>query len=321
MPYLIVLVRLMIMAVLLIAFFSYTAKTSKYTHPTTRSKPMGDEKDKLPFSGISFSASGWMQIFQGGVAKYIQENYNLDDCKMVGTSGGALVACTLCCDLPMDLACNEILGVRKKNRHNNVFLMCDHTKQVVKKLLPLNCIELIKNRLTIVCSKVENMNLVPAYASSFASYTEVLDYLCAAVHIPLFDGVLPQIMDNQHLYDGMMTDSHSDILFEPCLKVTWDTTCYCGCTKQDNTIFPEMKIPYLWCFFPPDERILELLYYHGYYSAQKFFKRLTSKEDMMLSENITREIKDELQRQNSNHAILQGSVLIGGCLGVLHTMI
>jgi hypothetical protein len=314
-------ILLTILAIVFFVFSAYRTSSSEYTHPHPDRKSSEEGgKDKLPFSGLSFHASGWMQIYQGGVAKYIQENYHLDDCKMVGTSGGALVACTLCCDIPMDLACKEILEVRKVNRYNNVFLMCDHTKQIVKKMLPLNCIELIKNRLTIVCSKVENMSLVPAYANSYETYTDVLNYLCATVHIPIFDGVLPQITDNQYLYDGMMTDSHSGIL-DPCLKVTWDTNCYCGCTKQDDTICPEMKIPYLWCFFPPDERILELLYYHGYYSAQKFFKRQISQEDINLSENIKREITDELHRENGNHSVLQGSAILGGCLGVLHMLI
>ena len=310
--------RFIIIALILVAFISsYRTSSSTYRHPSMKPSSSSSEKGKepFPFTGISFHASGWMQIYQGGVAKYIQENYKLDTCKMVGTSGGALIACTLCCDIPMDLAFNEMIGVRKINKHNNVFQMCPHTKEVIKKMLPLNCIELIQDRLTIVCSKLDNTNVEPLYKRTFGTYIDVMNYLNATVHIPIFDGIFPQTTDNELLYDGMLTDSHSGIL-DPCLKVTWDSKCYCGCTLDGNTIFPDIEIPLSWCVFPPDERILELLYFHGYYSAQKYFSGKDD-DDTLLSETVVSELKNELERQKMNYLLIQGSVFLGGCLGVL----
>jgi len=309
----IVIIRFIIIVLILVAFISYKTSSSTYRHPSKKQLSSSHTgKDPFPFTGISFHASGWMQIYQGGVAKYIQEKYNLDKCNMVGTSGGALIACTLCCNIPMDLAFDEMIGVRKINKHNNVFQMCPHTKDVIKKMLPLNCIELIQDRLTIVCSKIDFTNVVPVHKSTFGTYTDVLNYLNATVHIPIFDGIFPQTTDNQLLYDGMLTDSHSGIL-DPCLKVTWDSKCYCGCTLDNNTIFPDIDIPLSWCAFPPDERILELLYYHGYYTAHKYF----GGEHDELSEAIVSELNNELQRKQMNHFLIQGSVFLGGCLGVL----
>ena len=302
----------LILTILFVSFFNQpSAAAYSHMHPSYNSS---EPDQQFPFGGMSFHASGWMQVFQGGVAKYIQEKYQLDKCKMVGTSGGAIVACTLCCDIPMDLAFSEILGVRNINKHNNVFRMCEYTKQVIKKMLPINCIELMKNRLTIVCSKMENVNLVPMYASAFNSYDDVLNYLNATVHIPIFDGFFPQVTDAHNLYDGMLTDSHSPIL-DPCLKVTWDSKCYCGCTQENNTIFPEIEIPHYWCMYPPDERILELLYYHGYYVAQKYFLSQTREEDKTNSEKVLVELCNEIHRQRHNNLIIQGSLFFAVCMG------
>ena len=269
-------------------------------------------KTKLSCGELSFASSGWMQIFQCGVAKYIQENYEYEDCHMVGTSGGALIACALCCDISMDTIFGEMIKTRKIY-NNNIFMMCDYTKINIKKMLPKTCIELINNRLTIVCSKFKDFSFTPMYKNAFATYEDVVKYLYATIHIPIMDGCLPHEVDGQLLYDGLLTDSHPQISAD-CIHVNWDRTC----NKKQN-IIPEIAIPVHWCIFPPDERILHLLYCHGYYQAQIFFQKKDSPENVN-AENILSELKEEMIRDKRTQElisitiyVIKGGFIFCGC--------
>jgi hypothetical protein len=105
-----------------------------------------------------------------------------------------------------------------------------------------------------------------------------LKYLKAAIHIPIIDGLIPEIVDNEIVLDGMFTDPHPQ-LCESCLKITWDKKCSCGCyINIDHTIKADIDIPFQWCIFPPDADTLKLLYLHGYYQAKLFFHKKTKEE-------------------------------------------
>jgi hypothetical protein len=269
-------------------------------------------KPKLPFSEISFHSSGWMKIFEYGVTKYIQENYDTSCSEIIGTSAGALVACTLCCDIPIDVIYDEIIATR--NRSSNPFFMCKNAKRCIQKFLPKNCIELINNRLTIICSGFTKKGLVRKEYRHFKTYTDVLLYLNATVHLPFLDGILPEGEDL--LYDGMMTDSHPQT-HESCLKITWDKTCYCGCTKTKNSIFPDIQIPDQWLFLPPNEYTLSLLYQHGYYCAKRYFLKNTIEDDD-LNKEIVLSLMKTIENNNINNTLylFKGSFLFAMCIVV-----
>ena len=282
-------------------YFSKNKKKSFTTIPTIHALC----KTPVPFSEISFHSSGWMQIFQCGVSKYIQENMKYDECKLVGTSGGALIACSLCCDLPMDDIFDEMIKTRKIY-NNNIFKMCHYTKKIIEKMLPEKCIDLIKKRLTIVCSKLEDYDFIPLYMDNFHTYTDVLKYLHATIHVPIIDGCTPYEIDNLMLYDGMMSDSHPQ-LTDNCLHVTWDNS-----GSRENAIVPEFEIPHYWCALPPDENTLKLLYFHGYYQAKKFFTKGESTTNA--AETINSELREKI-KQNTDLLIyiLKGGFLFFGC--------
>lgn len=270
-------------------------------------------KTKFPCNEISFASSGWMQMFQCGAGKYIQENYDYKELKMVGTSGGALIACALCCDVSMDTIFGEMMQIRKIY-NNNIFMMCKYTKENIKKMLPDTCIELINNRLTIVCSKFENFTFAPFYKNAFANYEDVLKYLHATIHIPMMDGCLPHEVDGQFLYDGLLTDCRPQTVPD-CIHVDWDRTC-----STRGNIMPEIDIPMYWCVFPPNERILHLLYCHGYYQAQSFFLQKTPAEVNLNAHTILVELREELDRVKkmvSNVGyLIKGGIIFCGCFYV-----
>jgi len=273
-------------------------------------------KQLFPYKEMSFASSGWMQIFQCGVGKYIQENFQYEECEIVGTSGGALIGCSLCCGISMDTIFDEMI-ITRKFYNNNIFMMCNYTKVNIQKMLPDNCIALIKNRLTIVCSKIHDFAMIPLYTNSFQTRDDLLKYLYATIHIPLMDGCLPHEIDNQLLYDGLLTDSYPQVLHD-CLHVNWDRTY-----RSEKLINPEIKIPLYWCIFPPSERVLLLLYRHGYYQAQKHFLR--KEENPMEAEAILAELIEEMKNVEKTDKvisnvmyILKGGLLFCGCLGFSH---
>lgn len=268
-----------------------------------------ERKQKFPFSEISFHSSGWMKCFQYGVGKYIQENYDISGCKMIGTSAGALVACALCCDISIDQIYNETIQIRKINK--NPFLMCHYAKQSIRKFLPNNCVELIKNRLTIVCCGLESNGFVSKKYDNFNTEKDIVQYLNATIHIPIIDGFFPDVVGDDLLYDGVLVDSHpnlSDSTLSSCLKITWDKNCYCGCTKTQNAIFPELEFPLYWIGLPPDVRCLSLLYYHGYYCAKIFFSKnedIMTDTDIANSQNIILELNDIIEKTKRNYKSTQ----------------
>jgi hypothetical protein len=280
---------------------------------------MTEHKQKFPFSELSFHSSGWMNCFQYGVSKYIQDNYDISECKMIGTSAGALVACTLCCDIPIEKIYNEINKFRKIS--GNPFFMCHYAKQSIHTFLPDNCIELINDRLTIVCSGLEKNGFVPKKYNHFTTKQGISQYLNATIHIPVIDGILPDMVGGDLLYDGVFVDSHPQLsgsISSSCLKITWDKTCYCGCTKTQNTIFPEMEFPFYWIGLPPDDRCLSLLYYHGYYCAKTFFSKKNDEKmtdmDVEKSQNIILELNAIIRKTNQNYITIQNrTYLFKGC--------
>ncbi len=56
-------------------------------------------KKKFPYKEISFRASGWMVVFYLGIVKYMKEKYKIKNLQLTGSSGGAVAACALLCDV------------------------------------------------------------------------------------------------------------------------------------------------------------------------------------------------------------------------------
>ena len=257
-------------------------------------------KPDFPFQELSFHSSAWMKIFQFGSSMYIQNNYNIDNCKFVGSSAGALIACTLSCNVKIQNVYNEIIRIREIYK-NNIFMMCNYAKNAISKFMPEDCIDIIKNRLTIVCSKVDRRNLTSSCYNNFKTRIELIEYLNSSLHIPLLDGIMPVDVNGELLYDGMLTDTHPSIQ-DNSLKITWDNSCYCGCTKTASSIFPKYKIPVYWLVFPPSAYVLSLLYYDGYYTTKQFF--VENKYDEMTEEEseehlkIVSELKEMIESEN-----------------------
>jgi len=313
-------------------YFMKQEKDSSINLITPFTEIKRDKKTLFPFpyKEISFHSSGWMQIFQFGVAKYIQTHYSTKDCIFTGTSGGALVACTLCCDIDPELI-KEIITKGRKS-HWNVFRNCLFANETIDTILPKTCLEQVQNRLVVACSKVNGFGLDTKHFQNFKSYEDVANTLKAAVHIPLLDGCFPVQVDSEWIYDGMFTDTHPQTR-NSCLKVTWDMNCQCGCTKKqtNNTIVADVVIPFDWCIFPPNDTILLALYEHGYYQAKKFFAKNKTMEwtteDILNADSHKKRIEKHLKDKWDHYYISKNTAYISRgiflflfCVGLANQM-
>lgn len=217
---------------------------------------------------LSFNASGWLYVFQMGVIHYLQENIDLSNVKLVGTSAGAAAAAAICCDFPANNAAEEMCQqevVARRDFKSMVPLM----KEGLDRLTPFDAAEKCNDRLGIVCTEWVSV-FPPAFKtveiSSFSSRRDVVEALSATAHVPILGGYGPHIYRSRWLYDGLFTDTHPRSQAADVFKISWTPDCSCGCTAGSNPrlICPGVLMPLRWCMLPPDDRTLRLIFYHGY---------------------------------------------------------
>ena len=246
------------------------------------------KKKKFPYQEISFRASGWMLVFYFGVVKYIQENYKIKSLHLTGSSGGAIAACGLICDLEMDKIIDEL---EEGNRHVYLFGVCDFVKS---KIDNFSCYiskkKLKRNTLNIACTVFEGRNYRTHLFNQFDRVEDIANYLKGSVHVPLFGGIIPYRYNNYAMYDSIITDSHPHITND-CLKVSWTKKCECGCEKTLNVIRPYKSMPLSWCMAPP-AGILHSIYMHGYYQAKLFFEHVHEEDNLKYINHIEEKLNE-----------------------------
>jgi hypothetical protein len=284
------------------------------------------KKKKFPYDEISFRASGWMLVFYFGVIKYIKEKYKIKNLNLTGSSGGAIAACLLLCDLDIDKTINELDDNRNNNKIN-IFNLCDYVKQLIEKYTIKICYhKLQKNILNIACTKIGGFNSITQLKYNthffnnvhFTNPNDISNYLKASCHIPLIGGITPYYYNNHYLYDSIVTNSHPHIKDKP-LKISWSKGCECGCDNMIDTIRPHINFPLSFCLDIPDG-IIQDLYKHGYYQAKLFFENIQENENKKIIKSIKMKIKkyDDNLIQIKNK--IKNTILLFSCITILLTL-
>ncbi len=252
-------------------------------------------KKRFPYNEISFRASGWMLVFYFGVIKYIKETYKIKNLNLTGSSGGAVSACLLLCDVDID----DIIKILDMNRSNNtihMFNLCNYVKtniEVYTSKISNN--KLKNNKLNIACTKITTnidkfgYNTYFFNNNHFNTITDISNYLKASCHIPIFGGIIPFYYNDHFLYDSILTNSHPHITEKP-LKISWSNGCECGCDNIKDVIRPSFNIPLSFCLDIPD-RMISDLYKHGYYQAKLFFENIQENENIEIINKIKTKLK------------------------------
>jgi hypothetical protein len=260
-------------------------------------------KKKFPFKEISFRASGWMIIFYLGVVKYIKEKYKIKNLQLTGSSGGAVAACSLLCDIEIDEVIDYLIEHSPKT---SVFGICRLIKGGIDKYIisHLSNKKINRNTLNIACTIIEGKTYRTHFFNKFNSVHDVCNYLKGSVHVPIIGGIIPYRYNNYNMYDSIITDSHPHTT-DDYLKVSWNKSCECGCEKTLNLIRPYNDIPLAWCVSPPTG-VIKSLYMHGYYQAKLFFENVHDDNDVKICE----EIEEYLKNYNKSIEIIKYSVII-----------
>lgn len=245
---------------------------------------------ELNFDEVSFEGSGCLLLFQLGVAKYIQDNFNIKNTKFTGYSGGALVSYLLACNINAFDIYNKIFNMDYNIFNYKAFddIISNVSSISQDKIIDIN------NRLTIICFNNKTLNY--KYFRNFKSKKDIFNILSATCHLPLVRGILPYNYKKNYLYDPFLMKKHPQTT-KNCLKVFVNYDCN-KCKK--NYIKPATKFPLYWAFNPPKE-ILNLLFKHGYYQCKKFF---TNEEN-----DINKEIIFKLKHFSNKYKNKQDKIL------------
>ena len=235
---------------------------------------------KAPVDHVSLSACGWLYMFQCGVVAFMQDQFDLSHTKCYGTSAGAIVGCSLCCNYPTKRLGEEILRAHRTQREKKDFLMMvPLAEEGCDKLCPEDAHAKCSNRLTIVCSALEQSVLSlfsSKHFNSFPSRQDIVAVLKATIRVPIIGGYWPAYVRGHYLFDGLLTESHCrmDEASGRLLRIVHNDRCACGCaTTPDQTIMPDIDLPKHWALLPPSEGALRVLFYHGYGQAAAFFQK------------------------------------------------
>eukprot|EP00392_Amoebophrya_sp_AT5.2_P000379 g379.t1 len=248
--------------------------------PGCCSRILSDEegRDPEPRFCFSFDSCGWLYVYHWGVASFVHDHFDGSgnyppELAFSGASGGALVAG--CMALRLDPMAVGLDSVRQSEPCQysvfETFRLCDKT---LDKWVPEN-VHHVNGKLRVLMTKLSFWK--PPFAKGqvvtrFFSRKHMIQCLRASSHIPLLAGWLPYYIDQ---YKGYFIDG----LMWLTLFVHWrafSPTDYI--TRVSATgIYPNADLrpkkcfPFWWALFPPDEEVLEGMFWQGYVDAMTFF--------------------------------------------------
>ncbi|XP_027853041.1 uncharacterized protein LOC114131901 isoform X1 [Aphis gossypii] len=239
---------------------------------------------------ISFSGCGFLGIYHIGVASCLKTYapYLLEN-KICGSSAGAISACCLLCDIPLELMTRQMLDIVKESRSKALgpfspsMNITEHLYNRLNKDLPDDAHKRVSGKLFVSLTRVpDGKNVI---MSQFSSKEEVIQVLLASAFIPVFSGFVPPLVGKYRYIDGGFTDNlpildKNTITISPFSGLT--DICPCDnpiqkyLLKISNNSFEVTKTN---CFrvarimFPPEPEMLAKLCYQGFDDALIFLQK------------------------------------------------
>ncbi|XP_060854138.1 patatin-like phospholipase domain-containing protein 2 isoform X2 [Rhopalosiphum padi] len=239
---------------------------------------------------ISFSGCGFLGIYHIGVASCLKTYapYLLEN-KICGSSAGAISACCLLCDIPLELMTSQMLDIVKESRSKALgpfspsMNITEHLYNRLNKDLPNDAHKRVSGKLFVSLTRVpDGKNVI---ISQFSSKEEVIQVLLASAFIPVFSGFVPPLVGKYRYIDGGFTDNlpildKNTITISPFSGLTdicpRDNPIQKYLLKISNNSFEVTKTN---CFrvarimFPPEPEMLAKLCYQGFDDALIFLQK------------------------------------------------
>ena len=163
---------------------------------------------------FSFDSSGWMYVYHFGAAQYLQKHVlpllPADRVAFSGSSGGSLVACTLCAGIDVEAITRFVIACQPECQFNP-WRMLPCADEAIATFLPAGSHATCKGRLRVLVTRIElalGRSVVrPEAVSTFASQDQLAQTLRASCHIPLLGGLLPYTV---HKPDGTASGAYYD---------------------------------------------------------------------------------------------------------------
>ncbi|CAI6366297.1 unnamed protein product [Macrosiphum euphorbiae] len=161
---------------------------------------------------ISFSGCGFLGIYHIGVASCLKTYapYLLEN-KICGSSAGAISACCLLCDIPLELMTSQMLDIVRESRSKALgpfspsMNITEHLYNRLNKDLPDDAHKRVSGKLFVSLTRVpDGKNVI---MSQFSSKEEVIQVLLASAFIPVFSGFVPPLIGKYRYIDGGFTDN------------------------------------------------------------------------------------------------------------------
>ncbi|XP_017130569.1 patatin-like phospholipase domain-containing protein 2 [Drosophila elegans] len=161
---------------------------------------------------LSFAGCGFLGIYHVGVAVCLRQNApQLLLERIGGASAGALAACCLICDLPLECMAGDFLRVVQETRRHSLgafspwFNLPECLLEGMHRRLPEDAHRRASGRLHISLTRVSDRRNV--VMSEFSSRQELLQALMCSCFIPGLSGLVPPQVRGVRYMDGAFSDN------------------------------------------------------------------------------------------------------------------
>mmetsp|Transcript_10582 Transcript_10582/g.17275 ORF Transcript_10582/g.17275 Transcript_10582/m.17275 type:complete len:458 (-) Transcript_10582:1304-2677(-) len=216
---------------------------------------------------FGFSASGWLMLYQLGVAHALQR-HNISEAngaKFIGASGGAAVSAALTLDIDAKLLSDFMLRCcadYHKAPLKNLFKMRKYAQSCVERCMHSKTFEEqgVKSRqLNIAITMLPQCK--GEIINEFHSNEEYLEILMASCTATPFAGFPIQLTSKHKGLDGKFAFDGGVANMIPTLSENTITVCPLYCFDAD--IKPSRYIPIWWALLPPSVPELRELFWLG----------------------------------------------------------
>jgi hypothetical protein len=220
---------------------------------------------------VSISPGGYKGFYILGIASYIRDHYNIDNCIFSGASAGAWVS------LLMTYKGNYKLLLDKMGVFTEDFKKQDipSMENYMKHMLLLNCQkdDFHLSRLFIGVVQMDKWKFKTNIYSEFHSLEDAIDCCISSSHIPFITGKMTHVYNNKYTFDGGFSKCpylhNSHIHIHPSIwpNNATNTNTNTNTNKQSllSNIIPVNRYTTL---FTKDKYVFEDLYWKGYNHAK-----------------------------------------------------
>ncbi|KAJ8676236.1 hypothetical protein QAD02_012022 [Eretmocerus hayati] len=239
---------------------------------------------------LSFAGCGFLGIYHVGVAacfKKYAPHLLLD--KVSGASAGAIAACCLLCDLPIEEMMTNLLRLSREARQRTLgpfspsFNVQDILLESLQKALPEDAHIRVSGKLHVSLTRVyDGKNVI---VSVFNSREDLFQALLASSFIPLFCGILPPRFHGIRYMDGGLSDNlptldENTVTVSPfcgesdiCPRDSSSQLFHINLANTSIEVSRQNLYRFARVLFPPNPEMLSKMCQQGFDDALRFLNR------------------------------------------------